>query len=352
MIQAGHLALASFIVGLGAVGAAAVFGSTGTPARPSERLSFADGKAGAELVRRLEAEIPFRKAAISAFATVRYDAFGEGYRGVVVGDDGWLFSSEEFDPDLSRAEGFLEGSFEDALAAARDRLAARGVSLVVALVPSKSRIYPDKLGGSAIPPAIEARYENLALFIEGLGVPVVDLAAALSSARAARSGGAEPFLRSDSHWTPEGAAAAAAAIAGRVASLGLVLPGSEIIAEDEGSETREGDLMAFLPGRGATLRPLPPPERISAHETFADSGAGLFGSQAIPVALVGTSYSAEPAWHFEGFLKRALGADVMNLAESGKGPFEPMRAALAGGEIEANGTLLVVWEIPERYVAP
>jgi alginate O-acetyltransferase complex protein AlgJ len=68
------------------------------------------------------------------------------------------------------------------------------------------------------------------------------------------------------------------------------------------------------------------------------------------VAIVGTSYSAEPAFHFEGFLKQALSADVINLALEGKGPFKPMDEALQGTILEDTGVRVVVWEIPERYV--
>jgi len=121
-------------------------------------------------------------------------------------------------------------------------------------------------------------------------------------------------------------------------------------AYDSAPVEREGDLMSYLPKRGTTRRPLPAPEAVPGYGTYADSGAGLFGSAEIPVALVGTSYSAEPAWHFDGFLKRELGTDVLNLSESGNGPFKPMDAALSSGVLEANGVRLVLWEIPERYL--
>ena len=63
----------------------------------------------------------------------------------------------------------------------------------------------------------------------------------------------------------------------------------------------------------------------AAAGTDADAGGGLFGTQTIPVTLVGTSYSADERWNFTGALQTALGADVLNLATEGRGPLPPMR---------------------------
>jgi alginate O-acetyltransferase complex protein AlgJ len=39
----------------------------------------------------------YRDDAVGLFGAVRYDLFGEGRHGVVVGNDGWLFTAEEFE---------------------------------------------------------------------------------------------------------------------------------------------------------------------------------------------------------------------------------------------------------------
>jgi alginate O-acetyltransferase complex protein AlgJ len=79
-------------------------------------------------------------------------------------------------------------------------------------------------------------------------------------------------------------------------------------------------------------------------------GGGLFGESTIPVTLVGTSYSANPLWNFEGALKEALGADVLNVANQGEGPVVPMRDYLTGAEFRDAPPDLVIWEIPERFI--
>ncbi len=83
------------------------------------------------------------------------------------------------------------------------------------------------------------------------------------------------------------------------------------------------------------------------------SGAGddLFGDSQQPrLALVGTSYSANPRWNFEGALKQALSADLINYAKEGKGPLEPMLELLQDEGFRKDPPQLLVWEFPERYL--
>ena len=68
------------------------------------------------------------------------------------------------------------------------------------------------------------------------------------------------------------------------------------------------------------------------------------------MALVGTSYSAGEAWDFAGALREALGADVLQAAQEGEGPFEPMSDYLEDDAFLQTPPRLVVWEIPERYL--
>ncbi|PKL26091.1 MAG: hypothetical protein CVV47_02880 [Spirochaetae bacterium HGW-Spirochaetae-3] len=351
MIRNGHVALILFVSTLGAIGAMGLSAAAAVGPKTVGPRSILNGSAEAAFLRKFEKAVPFKDAAVSLVAALRYDAFGEGYQGVVIGDDGWLFSTEEFEPSLARREDYLRGSAEDALVAARDGLATDGITLVVAVIPSKARVYDDELAGNSIPAAIQNRYGNVLDMLKRLSIPAVDVAEAFQSARRGRdTDGTELFLRTDSHWTPAGAATAARAVADKIRELGVDLPESAIESIDAQPTVRDGDLMSYMPRRGTTRRPLPPPEAIAGYETYSDSGTSLFDSQEIPIALLGTSYSADPLWHFDGFLKRELRTDVLNLSESGKGPFRPMSDALTGGVLRTNGIRLVVWEIPERYV--
>jgi alginate O-acetyltransferase complex protein AlgJ len=94
----------------------------------------------------------------------------------------------------------------------------------------------------------------------------------------------------------------------------------------------------------------PAAELINTFETAVTSSGGLFGAADIPVALIGTSYSAKAEFHFEGFLKHALQANVLNLSRVGQGPFRPMDAFLEERSTLSSLPSIVVWEIPERFL--
>lgn len=348
-------ALPAFLAACALLGALGLLSMLKPGARPlgASAEGLVDGKASAAFQDAFAEALPLEDFAVAALARLRYDAFGEAYPGALVGDGGWLFSSEEFDAEFF-ADGFrgssLPGSsFADKVAFARDALAARGMALIVVPVPAKARVEAGRLGRYALPPALEPRYGLVLDALAALGVPAVDMEAVFSPLDS------EPFLRTDTHWTP--ASARIAAFAAADLALGLPaaagLGGAAYVSGVVGTEERDGDLMAFLPARGACARALPEPDSVDEWETVAASeggAGGLFGAQVVPVAVVGTSYSAESQWNFDGFLREAFSCDVLKLASEGSGPYEPMAAALAGSTLDDVACSLVIWEIPERYV--
>jgi alginate O-acetyltransferase complex protein AlgJ len=205
-----------------------------------------------------------------------------------------------------------------------------------------------------IPPTIDARYAAAldALAADGIAAP--DLRTPMSAAAAA---GTDMYLRTDTHWTPQGAQRAAAILAGVVIPLLDRHESSRTsFATEAGSRSVvSGDLLKFLPlgpwqGRG------PAPDQVyqtvtKPAQSDADANS-LFGELDIPIALVGTSYSVNPVSGFEGALKEAVDADVLNVAVEGQGPFAPMDAYLAGKAIDDPRPDILVWEIPERYLVP
>ena len=69
------------------------------------------------------------------------------------------------------------------------------------------------------------------------------------------------------------------------------------------------------------------------------------------MVLLGTSFSADRRWNFDGALKQALAVDVQNLAEQGQGPIVPMTRFLTDYLPLSANLKLVIWEIPERYLS-
>lgn len=282
---------------------------------------------------RFEQSIPASEGAVALWAAARWALFGEPASGAVAGREGWLFTAEELtEPAAPRA-------FAPALREVSNQLALRGIRLVPVIVPDKVRMHAHRLprGRSA---GFALRYDRALRTIAQSGLPVIDLRPALDFDQS--------YMRTDTHWSPEGARRAAQAIAVRLHMTGIARVPVQTRAS--GPRDFEGDLLSYV-ATGA-LRPHvgPSAETIATFETTVDAGSGLFGEAQIPVALVGTSYSAKAAFHFEGFLKQALQADVVNVSRVGQGPFVPMDAFL--GELNQMTSLpaLVIWEIPERFL--
>lgn len=293
--------------------------------------------------------LPFKQAGITTWGALEWLGFRTARRGALVGDDGWMFTSEEFEtlPDevaeVDRKIAFAR--------TAADQLKARGVPVVVALVPSKARVCSEQLGRYRL--HAPDRYERVRTAFEAAGLPTPDLHRALR----ADGGCASHFLRTDTHWTPEGARTAAEVVTANLEARKLHgdLPPTTFTTTKAAPQERAGDLLRYLP-LGPVQHLGPAPDTVALETTEMQGGgddlaAALLGDAGgPPVTLVGTSYSLDPTWNFGGALKQALGADVLNLAQEAGGPFAPMIAFLSGPEITEAPPQVVVWEIPERYL--
>ncbi|MBU0936462.1 MAG: hypothetical protein KKI09_12930 [Spirochaetes bacterium] len=327
--------------------------------------SILNGTSSSAFQAAFEKTIPIRDFAIQLWGRLRWDLFRQGYSGVLAGKDGWLFSTEEFQADL----GYLQGDLATLLAGTSAALREQGIQLLVVPVPPKALVHQQQLKPYRPDPLQESRHRTFLALLQELDIAAVDLlavykadsspegAASTHSGQASTDKTAPPeyFMRSDTHWSPYGAALAARAIAERIDSLpcAAALSHSSFSEDQSVPLSVSGDLLSFLPKGGGWFRPLPPAAEISSlrlKTQEVNSASSLFGTQVIPVALVGTSYSASPLWGFENSLKLALAADVLSLAQEGQGPFRPMQDALASDYLAANSVRLVIWEIPERYI--
>jgi alginate O-acetyltransferase complex protein AlgJ len=324
-----------------AVGAAFMLVSPGMFKSPQKPIW--NGQWSAAYEAYLNKGLGFRQFAIDSWGVLDYTLFKEGREGVLVGRDGWLFTSEEFkfypDGDTGIQEKLELAS-----------LAKQGASLVVVVIPSKARVYEEELGRYTFPGYNRDLYDSFAEALVTRGIPVVKLVGPLEEAKKEQA----VFLKTDTHWTPYGAEVAAKTIATVVREQN-VLPSMNsstfTTAAKETSTPHKGDLLNYLPLGSLQERLGPPFDKLIEQTTMSDgSSGGLFGSSTIPVTLVGTSYSANPLWNFEGALKAALGTDVLNVANQGEGPVVPMRDYLASEALKDAPPELVIWEIPERFI--
>ncbi len=306
---------------------------------------------------------PLRDVGLEVWGSLRFGFFREGLPGVAVGSDNWLFTSEEFISLPSQArEEERAAAAAGYIAGVRQQLQDYGAQLLVVPVPAKARVYAEKLGRYRFPSQAEQRYTDFLAALERNGVPAVNLLPVLKGDKESipasppqlHSPGRESFLHTDTHWSPAGAEAAAALVADRLRTLGALTDASGRSYQVElGSElVYEGDLLNFIPLGPFRGRLQPEPDVL--YEVVVEAGppptAGLFDDAAVPVVLVGTSYSAAETWGFQAFLQYNLQHEVLNLAEEGEGPFAPMRSYLQSDTLREAPPAAVLWEIPERYL--
>ncbi|MHC8402711.1 alginate O-acetyltransferase [Pseudomonas sp. MDT1-17] len=296
-------------------------------------------------------EFPIKRLGTNLWAALDFKLFNEGRPGVVLGRDQWLYSDEEFNPIVNE-ELNLQGNYA-LVEGVRQELKAKGVKLVMAIVPAKTRLYPEHLG-NVKPSSIHANlYEDFHARVASNKVLAPDLFGPMLKAKL---NGQQVFLRTDTHWTPEGAQIAAETLAKSITDK-YPLSGEQqhFVTEPAEKVTHKGDLRLFLPLDPLFENLMPKPEPLQKRNTVAaqDQPAGddaLFANTEVPVALIGTSYSANPNWNFVGALKQALNSDVVNYAEDGHGPILPMLTYLKSDAFKNSPPQVLIWEFPERYL--
>jgi alginate O-acetyltransferase complex protein AlgJ len=213
-------------------------------------------------------------------------------------------------------------------------------------LPAKADIYREHLADIPLPEELSTLYTSFRSALADDGIKTVD---ARPSILASKDKGAV-FLQTDTHWTPLGAEVTAAAVG---QAIGQEFATTQYHVADAAPVPRQGDLSKFIVSGPLALSLGLGPETVTPREAQAQGDAGgldLFGDKAIPVALVGTSYSANEQWSFAESLKAALGTDVLNVAEEGLGPVAPMRKYLASDTLRDAPPKLVIWEFPIRYL--
>jgi len=322
-------------------------GSADAPVR-SDISALIRGEIATAVDHRIEEGHPWRPVAVPAISLLRYLLFRD-LPEIVVGRAGVIYTDEEI-ARYAADDRVLRDRLDRIVEYSRE-IRRRGSVPVVLLLPTKARIYVDYLPRRFREQAVSDRYDTALSVLDAAGITTIDPREEL---RAMPPG--TGFFRRDTHWTPAGAGAVAAAVAAEIrrspfaASIDDApvtqydaLPGVPIDVP--------GDLMNFLPVGDLRDRLGLPVERARQPRFERETAPlGLFDSVEIPILLVGTSYSADQRWAFDRQVGAALSLDILNLSSAGAGPFEPLERLLAENHIEEYGARIVLWEIPERYL--
>jgi alginate O-acetyltransferase complex protein AlgJ len=265
------------------------------------------------------------------------------------GCPGWLFLTDEL--RLNRHAQANADTKAQAVIELQQSLSKRGIELLVAVVPDKSRIASSELCSVYRPVDLQGRVADWTQALTGAGVKALDLTAALQPL------GAQAYLRTDTHWSETGADAAAKAVAEQVRRMGIeATPVQQFEAQSDPEALRPGDLvrLAGIDWLPLALQPAVESvavtritEQASATPAGGDSLDDLFGDSNLPnVALIGTSFSRNS--NFAGFLQRALGAPIGNFAKDGGEFSGAAKGYFENPAFKQTPPRLVIWEIPER----
>ncbi|WAH56465.1 cell division protein FtsQ [Pseudomonas silvicola] len=286
----------------------------------------------------------------SQAATLERDAswllFGDLGPRVRQGCPGWLFLTDEL--RLNPAAMANARAKAQAVVSLQQALAKRGIRLLVAVVPDKSRIAARQLCTLARPASLAPRIVEWLAVLQAAGIAAVDLTPALHPL------GDAAYLRTDTHWSEAGARAAAERVAQAVQGIGFKpTPQQAFDLMPQANARRPGDLVHLAGIDGLPVSLQPRPEYVAATQASASAQASgdnlddLFGDDHLPnTALIGTSFSHNS--NFLGFLQHALNAPVGSFAKDG-GEFSGAAKAYFGSPaFTRTPPALIIWELPER----
>ena len=335
------------LTGVMLAGAWQIIAATVDPAGlefPRTWLDFREGRSTGALEKQLDQRLPARSALIGAANSVRYLLTGSGGDQVRTGKDGWLFLTEElrFDAD---GNANLKVRAELLGTAARS-LESQGVKLIVALVPDKARVYSSRLANARYPEYNSSRYADAFNAFQKQGITTVDLLQPLAQASAQ----GEVYYRTDTHWNQTGAEVAAKALASVIKQSGLELAKTDFTSNKGTPIERPGDLIRLmgLGDNAKALGLLPDTEAPVVTQQSSAQSTGLFGDDAVPVVVTGTSYSLRA--NFVGQLQQALSSKVLNAAKDGGGFLQAATLYLKDEAFRSNKPKVLVWELPERFL--
>lgn len=330
----------SIILAIGAI--FSFFATSGTLSKPS-LAEFLNGKWTSSYETTFDEALFHYKPSLDFWNITNYKLFKEGKDGVIIGKEGWLFTTEEFD----RPKGFADNlKFNtDFIAQTHDALAEKNVQLFVVPIPSKTRLLKTKLERQKLPTYRNTLYRDFISYLNKQNIRHLDLAFYVQNPESF-------FLKTDTHWTAAGAELTAKHVARRVFDLNLIENKGDTFATTLSQpQTYEGDLMRYTVNGDAARYVGLNADTIQIPKTMSTTpNDDLFSDTQIDIALVGTSYSANKEWNFEGFLKQYINADLLNMADEGLGPFETMQNYLLSSTFKNTPPKLVVWEIPERFL--
>lgn len=291
--------------------------------------------------------------AITLCDAVRQASADEASEPLALGRDGWLFRESDLRPQYAVTPQLIEG-----LARWSTNLAARGARLGILVLPPRAvlaaaKVDPaDPVAAGFDPARVATEYHAAVGSLRGAGAIVPDL---LAAAEASKLDVAYFFAR-DHHWRPRGAQDAMNALAREAQAAGLRFPPGKFANGDQGDRVLYGSLGKRVQREcGGGALPAEKFRRFRSVSLASTSAADLLADlPPAEVVLAGASHSNkgnEDLLNAAGFLRSALGTDVLNVGVDGGGYDTGLLAWLESGAASDPPPRLLAWELGGRVPA-
>lgn len=271
---------------------------------------------------------------------------------MIQGLDGWFF---RLTSDFQENFGVMhEGA--DNMARLAQTLKNRGTSLVFMSVPSRGMVASPWMDKSDVTQAHflynaakESYYARLDV-LRKAHVIAPDLLKSTMENGGPASHVDQFFFKRDHHWTSLGARMAAQAVGDALkedASYKSQQPKKYVSQEKSKAEMKHTMAMEIQRLCQGSI----PAEPYPVFETSleANDEEALFGDDAAPSVLVGSSYSATKNFNFDGFLMQYTGLNIANYAISGGMLFNSLISLTNNPQFETMKPPYIFWEAPAVY---
>ncbi|MEX1120089.1 MAG: hypothetical protein WEB60_14980 [Terrimicrobiaceae bacterium] len=307
---------------------------------------------------------------------------GLGNEQAYLGRDGWLFYRPGV--DYLTGPGFLNPAFQRrralsgdasmgtavqpdpvlAIADFKTQLAARNIHLILMPIPVKGVVEPERLSGRFDSKPLAAvqnpSYDEFLARMKEVDVDVLDVTEALIENK--QKSGRSQFLKTDTHWTPEGMELAASLLAEKIKSLEVVsrMPVPELGRGQQAIEGR-GDIVAMLklpenstlyPAQSVKIQPVLQavnttwaPDPSSEVLVLGDSFANIYSLDAM-----GWGASSGLVEQLSYLLQHPVDTILRNDAGA-HATRDLLSKELAQGKDRLAGKKVVVWEFAMRELA-
>jgi alginate biosynthesis protein AlgX len=271
---------------------------------------------------------------------------------LVQAKEGWFLRPLDFNEHYQ-----LLPETEQSLKRLNDAFAAQGAKLLIMAVPPRSLAAASLLDltqqrQSAFDAVATARsYQQYLQSLRKMGIEVVDgIAEATAFEPQTHS---HFFFKRDLHWTPFGANLIAQKLAKTLQKQPnfAANPAVQYQTAKTGMLTMKGLMIQGIqPLCEDTIPAEPYPEYTTSKQAMGE--AALFddaSSAAPPLVLLGSSFSENPAFNFDGFLSQATGADIANFAIRAGELFNALVSYTSLPQAERLSPRFVIWEQLAHY---